>query len=108
MLGIAIGFLIGMITGTIFLVLLRTAHGAKITNISSVVAIVSELFAIPTFWFGGPWVATYLLKLVDLAEIINSYIVTLAIVFGCMIVVPIFKWISQSLTEKKLCDISDL
>jgi hypothetical protein len=98
MIGIPIGFLIGIVTGTIFLVLLKTVHGAKIDNTASVVAIVSEISAIPTFWFGGPWVTTSLLKLVSLDAMINSYIVTLAIVFGTYVSVPVFRWIAQTAT----------
>lgn len=96
MIGIPIGILIGVVTGTIFLVLLKTVHGANISNVASVAAIVSEISAIPTFWFGGPWVVTSFLNLVDLKEIINFYIISLALVFCVFVAFPVSKWIAQT------------
>ncbi len=96
MIGIPIGFLIGIVTGTIFLILLRTFHGSKNGNTTSVMAIVSEILAIPTFWFGGPWITTSLLKLVSLPEMINWYISSLALVFSTFIALPVFRWIGQT------------
>jgi hypothetical protein len=93
--GIFVGVLIAIITGVILLVLLKTVHGAKIDNVSAVVAVVAEIAALPTFWFGGPWLATSLLQLVPLNEFINPYIVSLCIVFLIFIAFPILKWIGQ-------------
>jgi hypothetical protein len=93
--GIAIGILIGIISGTVALVLLRTANTASIRNVTSLVAITTELLAIPTFWFGGPWVATGWLKLVRLEQIINSYILALSMTFVIVVAYPICRWILQ-------------
>jgi len=93
--GIAIGMLIGVLSGTVALVLLKTANTASIKSVSSLVAITTEILAIPTFWFGGPWVATGLLNLVALEQIINSYILTLATTFLIVVVYPIGRWIIQ-------------
>ena len=93
--GIAIGLLIGLITGIVALVLLRSTTGGSVTEAPSIVTSVSQLLAIPSFWFGGPWVTTSLLGLVELGKIINSYIVTLAVVFSVLIAYPVFHWIVQ-------------
>jgi hypothetical protein len=93
--GIFVGVLIGVITGVILLVLLKTVHGANINNASAVVAIVSEIAALPTFWFGGPWLTTTLLQLVPLNEFINPYIISLCLTFLVFIAFPILKWIGQ-------------
>lgn len=98
MIGMPIGFLIGILTGTIFLVLLKTVHGARIANTASVVALVSEISAIPTCWFGGPWLTTSLLKLVALPDMINAYIISLAATFGVFVAFPLFRWIGQTAT----------
>ena len=97
--GIAIGILIGLISGAVALVLLKTANTASIKSVSSLVAITTEILAIPTFWFGGPWVAAGLLKLVELDKIINSYIVTLATTFVLVVIYPIGRWIIQLARE---------
>ncbi len=97
--GIAIGILVGVISSTVALVLLKTANTASIKNASSLVAITTEILAIPTFWFGGPWVASTLLEFVEIDKIINSYIVTLATTFVIMIIYPIGRWIIQLASE---------
>ena len=95
LIGIFIGVLIGVITSIVTLVLLRTALSASITNASAVVAITSELLAIPTFWFGGPWLTTTVLELVALQEMINSYIITLGITYVIILTYPMFRWVVQ-------------
>lgn len=97
--GIAIGILIGLVSGAVSLILLRTANTASIKNVSSLIAITTEILAIPTFWFGGPWVATGLLKLVEIEKIINPYIVTLATTFVIIVIYPIGRWIIQLAKE---------
>ncbi len=97
--GIAIGILIGIVSGAVALVLLKTANTASIKNVSSLVAVTTEILAIPTFWFGGPWIATDLLKLVELDKIINPYIVTLATTFVVIVIYPIGRWIIQLARE---------
>ena len=93
--GIAIGLLIGIITGMVALVLLRTARTAAIKDTNNRITLVTQILAISTFWFGGPWVATSLLKLLDLSEIITPYIVTVAFVFMIIIAYPLCRWILQ-------------
>ena len=97
--GIAIGILIGVTSGTVALVLLKSANSASINNVSSLVAITTEILAIPTFWFAGPLFATDILKLVALDQIINSYIIALATTFLIVVVYPISKWIVQLARE---------
>jgi hypothetical protein len=97
--GIAIGILIGLLSGAVALVLLRTANTASIKNVSSLIGITSEILAIPTFWFGGPWVATDLFELVEIEKIINPYIVTLATTFVKIVIYPIGTWIIQLAKE---------
>ena len=97
--GVGIGVLIGLITGTVALVLLRTVNAASIKNTSSVVAVTTEILAIPTFWFGGPWVTSSILELVELQSIVNPYLVALTLTFTAMIVYPIVKWIIRLAEE---------
>ena len=93
--GIAVGVLIGIITTIVTLVLLKTALSGSITNAAAVVAITSELLALPTFWFGGPWVTTSLLNLVELSDMINPYIITLVVIYSVMMMYPMIRWIIQ-------------
>jgi len=99
LIGITVGVLIGVVTGVILLVLLKTSHGARVDNVSAVAAIVSEMAAIPTFWFGGPWLTTKILLLVPLEDMINPYVVSLSISFLLFVSVPLFRWIGQSARE---------
>ena len=68
--------------------LLNTASTGKIGDYRAIMAIVAELFAIPTFWFGGPWISTSFLNLIPLDEMILPYVVTLAIVFVVIVGYP--------------------
>jgi hypothetical protein len=92
-LGIGIGFLIGIVSATVALVLLKTANSAAQGNLTGVVTITAEILAIPTFWFGGPWVTSSLLGLVELQDIINPYIVALSLTFPTIMMYPIYRWI---------------
>ncbi|MCI0723057.1 MAG: hypothetical protein L0338_29460 [Acidobacteria bacterium] len=91
--GSALGLLIGVVSGTVALVLLKTVNTAKLKDVSSLVTLTSEMLAIPTFWFGGPWVSATLLKLVSLERIINPYIIAVAISFTLIVSYPVFRWI---------------
>jgi hypothetical protein len=91
--GIALGLLIGLVSGAVALLLLKTANTASVRDVSSLVTLTSEILAIPTFWFGGPWVSATLLKLVSLSQIINPYIMSVAISFTAIVCYPVFRWI---------------
>src|SRR5262245_2110539 len=58
-LGPALGFFIGVICGLAVLLLIRTARASRAT-LKTTVAEISQLLAIPTFSFGGPWVTSTL------------------------------------------------
>ena len=77
--GISLGVLIGIITGIVALLLLRTASRASIGQIKAVLAITAELLAIPTFWFGGPWITAEIVRLVSFDEMKEPYIISLNI-----------------------------
>jgi hypothetical protein len=86
--GIALGVLIGLISDINVLLLLRPI--LRSPGSRSTFATRTQLLAVPTFWFGGPWVSTAVLKLQDWSKIEDSYLVSLAIVFGpvaCLLLV---------------------
>ena len=87
--GIGIGILIGIITGTVALIIIRTVNKKSLRSLTNIVSLTSELLAIPTFWFGGPWLTTDVIKLFDLKNIINPYIIALAVTFSLIIAYPI-------------------
>lgn len=91
--GVALGILIGVTSGIVALVLLKTANKVKVKDVSSIVTLTSEILAIATFWCGTPWVPTKLIPLVSLAGMINPYIISVAITFTLIVAYPIFRWI---------------
>jgi hypothetical protein len=93
--GLALGLLIGIISGTVFLLLLKTAVSASNNAASSIMTLTAELLAMPTFWFGGPWLTTKLLELVPLPDLINPYVGSLAITFSVISLYPATRWILQ-------------
>lgn len=91
--GIPLGILIGTISGAVALVLIRTANSIRASNLKPIVAVTAEILAIPTFWFGGSWVTTKFISVSSIPDILNAYIVTLAITFSIFIFYPITRWI---------------
>jgi hypothetical protein len=80
LLGPALGFLIGVISGLSVLLLIRVAVATKAT-LKTTLAQISQLLAIPTFCFGGPWVTAQLLRHVDLDAMLPPYAISLAVSF---------------------------
>jgi hypothetical protein len=87
--GVALGFLIGLITGIALMLLISTAVSSHAGSHARTAAMITELLAIPTFWFGGPWLSGTLLKVVDLQSVLQSYMVVLAVTFGILPMYPL-------------------
>ncbi|MEM1331721.1 MAG: hypothetical protein AAGG07_14325 [Planctomycetota bacterium] len=98
-LGIALGIPIGLVTGLVALLLLMTAISNRGLDVKSVLAITAELLAIPTFWFGGPWVTSRVLEDVDWSAMLNGYLPAVAVVFCGFLVVPTWT-LSMTLARK--------
>jgi hypothetical protein len=96
--GIVVGLLIGVISGTVFLLLLRSANQST-TSTEKLISLTAEILAIPTFWFGGKWIGTDLLKQADLSGFINSYVIALALCFFLFCSYPAFRWIGSLANE---------
>jgi hypothetical protein len=62
---------------------------------SSVVTLTAALLAMPTFWFGGPWLTTKLLEPVQVQDLINPYVGSLAVTFSIISLYPAARWIIQ-------------
>jgi hypothetical protein len=92
--GIALGVLIGMITGAIFVFMLKSLHRAS--SWGEGLKVVGEMLAVPTFWFGGPWVATKALTSVTWPDVLPSYVVALAVVYTMMAVLPVLRYIART------------
>ena len=89
--GISLGALIGLVTGIVAVFLMRAALRIPRGDIGRLVTLAGELLAIPTFWFGGPWLATRLLRHLDFALVLPWYLVTLALAFALIVALPLFR-----------------
>lgn len=92
--GIALGVLIGVVSGAVCDLLLSTARNGG-PNLKSVAAVIGELLALPTFWFGGPWVTTGLVSSVSLTQVVPSYMVSLSVVFTLVVSWPLLQLVRQ-------------
>lgn len=90
--GIPLGILIGVITGTTFLLLLKTVATAR-GDLKTLLEIAAEVLALPTFWFGGPFLTTNLLGSLQPDQIRNSYVGALACSFVLIAVWPLWRLI---------------
>ena len=89
--GIPLGVLIGVVSGISLILLIVTS--AKISErerpLRTILALIGEILAIPTFWFGGPWITQRFLTSVDLEQIVSSYVLSLAITFVLIAIYPL-------------------
>lgn len=91
--GIGLGILIGVVSGTVALVLLRTANSLSAINLRPILAVTAEILAIPTFWFGGPWLTGSLIVERPISDFVNPYVITLAVTFSILMGYPVYRWI---------------
>jgi len=93
MLGVPLGILIGFISGFVSLLLINTAWNTSIRQVKNLIILTGEILAIPTFWFGGPWLTTNILGLVSLDKILSSYLIALACTFVPIAIWPMIKMV---------------
>lgn len=93
--GIVIGVLIGLITGIVGCACVKLIHEASLAHIKSMSWLVTQVLAIPTFWFGGPWLSTDVLKLQEKAVFVVPYTTSLAVTFTILMFYPLYKWIRR-------------
>lgn len=98
MIGIPLGILIGLVSGVIFILLVRTAWTSR-NDRKAVSKVVLELLGIPTFWFGGSWAASALLEGISVSAILPYYATSLAVVFGLIAVPVLLKIVLQIARE---------
>ncbi len=85
--GIPLGILIGVVSGGCAVLLIRAGWGHP--DVKATLQVVAQLLAIPTFWFGGPWLTTTMLASVEPAEIRSSYFLALTVVFVPLAAMPL-------------------
>lgn len=95
--GICVGLLIGVIGGTVFLLLLRSANLPK--TVAETVTLTTEILAIPAFMGGGTWAGTSLLKSIASADFLNPYIISLSLSFFLFCSYPAFRWVRKLADE---------
>jgi len=94
MVGYPLGILIGIITGVVLIFFIRllkqliekSQQDEKFQpNPSTYTKIIAEMLALPTFWFGGPWVTTQFIQTIKLEEVLDSYLISLTFTFMLII-----------------------
>src|SRR6266853_3829629 len=91
MIGVPIGVLIGTITGLVVVLMIRTAWRTSLSDIKGLLTITGECLAVPTFWFGGPWLSGKLVASSDPSGFLSDYLVALVITFTVIAVFPLVK-----------------
>ena len=82
--GTALGILIGFVSLVPLALFVRTAYQVARDSEASmgrVSAICAELFAMPGFWFGGPWLSSMMLTQLDWGDLTEPYIIALTFTF---------------------------
>lgn len=94
MIGIPLGILIGIVTGVSFLFLVHTAWRSS-EDPKAIFSVVAHILAIPTFWFGGPWLTTTMLADVQPGSILTSYLVSLTCTFVAISIFILVKLVKR-------------
>jgi hypothetical protein len=95
--GTSVGLLIGVIGGTVFLLLLRTADLRK--TVAEMVTLTGEILAVPAFMGGGTWAGTSLLKSSISADFLNPYLIAMSLSFFLFCGYPAFRWVRRLADE---------
>lgn len=104
--GTSVGCLIGVITGIMTLLILRDAFPPRTKEISVIerifgrrqasgIRLAAKISALPVFWFGGPWLTAIVMSDLSWKELRDPYLVTLAVVYILIIVVPLVRLIAR-------------
>ena len=94
--GIFIGSLIGIITGVVALLLVRTADKISKKEPSKIKLFIAEILTIPVVWFGGDWLSNVIFKLLDHNHVENFiwyYSLGICLTFITIISYPFFRLI---------------
>jgi len=88
-LGWPLGFFIGVICGLSVVLLIRTATTSRVT-LKATLAEISQLLAIPTFCFAGPWLTKGWLSQDAFDRALSPYAISLALSFALIAGYPLF------------------
>ncbi len=91
--GYPLGILIGVITGYVFMLYFQTVNASKKFKYSTILKISTQLLALPTFWFGGPWITSQFLQSVNFAESLPGYLISLTITFILLVAWPLSRFV---------------
>jgi hypothetical protein len=95
--GLFLGFLIGILSSIVVIVTFKFL--AKESNLKKISAAMAELLSLPTFWFGGPWVGTKILKNLNWELIIPYYLISLSVVFFVIVSIPLYRLVIRVSSE---------
>jgi ABC-type phosphate transport system permease subunit len=97
--GIFLGFLVGIPSSIVVIVSFK--FFAKENNLKKISTALAELLSLPSFWFGGPWVGTKILKNIDWGLIIPYYLISLSVVFFVIVAIPLYRLVIRVSNEIK-------
>jgi len=91
--GYPLGILIGIITGYVFILFFKTVTESSKLQFSTVIKVSTQLLALPTFWFGGPWITTQFLQSINFAESLPGYLIALTFTFLLLVFWPLSQFV---------------
>ena len=91
--GIILGILAGLLSGSAFLVLIQAINAAKIVSPAAILAILAQLAIVPALWVGVPMLAAGPLGLVVTEAMLTPYLAALASSLALIIILPLLAWI---------------
>lgn len=100
--GTALGILFGFVSLVPLGLFVRTAYQLGRdgeASMGKVSAICGELFAMPGFWFGGPWLSSRMISGLDWENLTEPYIIGLTCTFVSLGAFPVVAFIGKVTRE---------
>jgi hypothetical protein len=91
--GLALGILIGVLSSLVFLSMLTLVVKAR--KMKDIGAIAAQLFGLPTFWFGGPWLGSKLLQTLKWEPLLPYYLLSLTATFLLVVCGPLSGYVRR-------------
>jgi hypothetical protein len=91
--GIIFGILVGLLSGSAFLVLIQAINAEKIASAAAILAILAQLAIVPALWVGVPMLAAGPFRLAAIGAIVTPYLASLAASLAAIVALPLLAWI---------------
>lgn len=82
-------------------VILQAAMSSPHKSTKKTLALTSEILALPTFWFAGPWLTTALFSGIDKTKLLEPYLLPLTCTFMLVSLITVLRLVIWAGSKKE-------